>query len=95
MRIWGERPRVEGIQGSNKNVGRVNSVPHIENKKDEVSISDRAKDYQIVMKALKNIPDIRNDKVDEIVKRYDSSTYNVNGNIVADKIIKSVIDKRV
>jgi len=38
-------------------------------KKDVVSISNQAKDFQTAMKALKEIPDIRKDKVEELARK--------------------------
>jgi len=42
-------------------------------KKDVVSISNQAKDFQTAMKALKEIPDIRKDKVEELARKIESA----------------------
>ena len=47
------------------------------------------------MKHLKDIPDIRKDKVEEIAKKLHSGNYDINGNEVADKIIKSIFDTKI
>ena len=38
-------------------------------KRDELSISGAAKDYSVVMKALQQVPDVRQDKINEITQR--------------------------
>ncbi|NLW22202.1 MAG: flagellar biosynthesis anti-sigma factor FlgM [Tissierellia bacterium] len=64
--------------------------------KDEVELSEKAKDYQIGMKKLKEIPDIREDKVERIKKQIKSGTYNVKGQEIAEKILENILlDKRI
>jgi negative regulator of flagellin synthesis FlgM len=95
MKIWGEVPKVSGIYDTNKSVKRAEGSGSIASKKDVVSISGPAKDYQTVIKALKDVPDIRTDKVDELSDKYDAGSYDINGNDTADKILKSMIDSRM
>ncbi|MCX7841762.1 MAG: flagellar biosynthesis anti-sigma factor FlgM [Clostridia bacterium] len=95
MKIWGEIPKVLGIYDKQKNTGKVDKTAAAASKKDLLSISSQAKDYQTVMKALKEVPDIRQDKVSELSGRYESGGYNAKGTDIADKIIKSVLDKKV
>jgi len=94
MKIWGGPPKVVGAYNNQKVTEKVHKTPNTVSKKDIVSISSDAKDYQTVMKALKDIPDIRKEKVEELLKKYESGNYNVSGSEVADKIIKSIIDMR-
>ena len=47
------------------------------------------------MKHLKDIPDTRLDKVEEYSKKISSGNYDVKGRDIADKIIKSIFDKKV
>lgn len=95
MKIWGEIPKVLGIYDKQKNLNKIDKTAGTASKKDIVSISSQAKDYQTVMKALRDVPDVRQDKVNELVDKYQSGNYDVNGKDIADKIIKSVLDKRV
>lgn len=55
--------------------------------KDEVQLSTQAKDYQYAFKALKEVPDVRQDKVDSIKEAINSGTYNVNATQVCEKIM--------
>jgi negative regulator of flagellin synthesis FlgM len=63
--------------------------------KDQVEISRMGKDYQIAKQAVANTPDIRQDKVDEIKKRLESGTYNMNAEEVASKLVDSYFDNSI
>jgi negative regulator of flagellin synthesis FlgM len=93
MRINGDVSKISGIYSKNKNVGKVDKTESPSAKKDILSISNQAKDFQTALRALKDIPDIRQDKVKSIQKKFDSGEYNVNGNDLADKLIDSMINK--
>ncbi len=56
-------------------------------KKDEVALSSTAKDFQSVYKALANVPDIRQDKVDTLKQQIASGSYNVEAKEVAEIIL--------
>ncbi len=94
MKIWGDLPKIFGIDGKQKAVNKIQKTTAA-SKKDVVSISGQAKDLQVALKALKDVPDIRKDKVDILAEKYGSGTYNVSGRDVADSIIRSVLDKKV
>ena len=94
MRIWGEHPKVQSTYGKQgKNTSAVSETKS-SMKKDDITISSFAKEYQIVMKKLKDVPDVRAEKVNEILNKINSNTYDVSGKDVADKIIRSVFDKK-
>lgn len=94
MRISGEIPKISGVYEKQKNIGRVDSSSAVSSKKDIVSISNQAKDFQTVQRALRDIPDVRQDKINELTSRYESGQYNVGGTDVAENIVKSVFDKK-
>lgn len=95
MKIWGNIPKVFGVSNQQKKINNLNKTKSLKGKKDVVSISDRARDFQTVMKALKNNPDMRRDKVSKLADRYDSGNYTVDGKDTADKIIKSILDRKI
>jgi len=79
----------------NKNVKEASRV---NGKRDQLSVSQKAKDYQIVLKgikALNDIPDIREAKVNEIKEKMDKGIYDVDGKDIAEKILSSHFDKRI
>ena len=57
--------------------------------KDAVSISSDAKYLNIALKALKNIPDVREDKVKELTEKIESGTYHIDSRKIAEKILNS------
>ena len=83
------------INNKHKKANSASEVADIKSKKDVVAISSTAKDYQVAMKHLKDIPDTRLDKVEEYSKKISSGNYDVKGRDIADKIIKSIFDKKV
>ncbi len=95
MKIWGDIPRVSGVYDKQKNVNRVDKTSGVSSKKDVISISNQAKDFQTVMKAARDVPDIRTDIVNDLSVKYESGKYDVNGNEIADKVLKSIIDQKV
>ena len=75
---------------------KIDNTENIKEPKDKLQLSEKAKEFQIAMKAFKNLPEVRKDLVNELKNKIQQGTYNVTGEEVADKIIKSVIiDKKV
>ena len=66
---------------------RTERISRAEEKKDMVALSNTAKDYQSVRKALSGVPDIRNEKVNFIKSKIDTNTYDVKASDVANKIL--------
>ena len=58
---------------------------------DKISISDSAKETSTLIKSVKNSPDVREDKVNEMKMKIDSGAYDVSGKMVAEKIVGSAI----
>lgn len=94
MRIPGEIPKITGIYDKQKNLNRIDKTYEIASKKDVVSISNQAKDFQTIFKALKEIPDIRQDKINEFSEKYRSGNYDIDGKDIAEKVVRSVFDKK-
>lgn len=81
---------------NNKATEKVNNTKGVEKPKDELQLSNRAKEYQIAMKAFKNLPEVREDLVKDLKGQIKQGKYNVTGEEIADKIIDSVIiDKKI
>ncbi len=94
MRIPGDLSKITGVYGAQKNAGRIEKTGSVASRKDMLSISNEAKDFQTVYRALKDVPDIRQSKVDELMGRFENGSYNVTGRDVADKVIHTVFDKK-
>ncbi len=91
MKIWGENPKVFGVYNQNNKVGSVNINDVVSTRMDEYKISSHAKDYQTAMQALRNIPDIRSGKVQEISHRIETGKYKVRSIDISDKIINKML----
>jgi len=94
VKIPGDIPRIPGVYNKQGSTGKISRVSAASSKKDVVSISNQAKDYQTVMKALRDIPDIRQNKINDLLERYQSGNYDVSGKDIADKIVRSIMDKK-
>ena len=65
-------------------------------KKDEVKLSNKAMEYQIAVNSLKDVPEIRKDKVDKIKEEISTGTYKVDGKKIVEKMMEDTnFDKRV
>lgn len=78
--------KVLNAYNKNTNTKKVKESNRL-SKKDEFSISKEAKEIQRAMKAAKNSPDIRKEKIQEIRERINSGNYNVDAKKIAEKMI--------
>jgi len=87
MRITGNVGNVTGVYTNDKRISRVENVNTISPAKDDVKISSVGKDFTIAMNALREVPDIRMDRVNELSAKIESGEYNVSGDDIASKIL--------
>lgn len=79
-------------QEVNKGHSKTNKV----SKNDELSLSSTARDYQFALNVIKNVPDIRQEKVDAIKEQIRTGTYVINADKIVEKILENVnFDKKV
>jgi negative regulator of flagellin synthesis FlgM len=95
MKIWGNIPKVSGVYGNSGKINQPARVGEVTAKRDEFSISGTAKDFTSVMRILKEIPDIRQDRVNEIKQKIESGQYSVRASDVAGKIVQSLETKKI
>ena len=92
MRIGDGLPQVTGIYTNDKRVSRVESLNNVGNIKDNVKISEVGKDYAVAQKALKDVPDVRQNKIDDVLARMEKGEYqNVKSEDIASKIIGGIL----
>lgn len=94
MKITGDVFNVSKVYDKQKTVGKVDKASAVAPKKDVISISSNAMDFQTVSKALRDVPDIRQSKVDEYAETYSAGNYDVNGREIVEKIGRTIIDKK-
>jgi negative regulator of flagellin synthesis FlgM len=79
---------VTSVYNSQKSV--TSKAKRTADKKDELLISSEAKDIQLAYKLVKQVPDIRKEKVDHLKNQIQTGTYNVNLEEIVDKMINSI-----
>lgn len=63
---------------------------------DQLKISENAVEFQYGLQKLKNVEDIRMDKVETIKAQIQAGTYNVDGKQIAEKMLDSIsFDKKM
>lgn len=63
---------------------------------DDIKISERAMDFQFALQKIKNVEEVRVDKVENIKKQIQTGTYEIDGRKIADKIFESInFDKKI
>jgi negative regulator of flagellin synthesis FlgM len=60
---------------------------------EKVDLSTRSKDLLQIKKTVSQLPEIREDKIQELKTQVEQGTYNINGDKIAEKMIgESLID---
>lgn len=78
-----------------QSISKVKKGQKVSQKQDEVKISDAGRDILFVREAVKSTPDIRENKVNDIIARMESGTYDVGAKEVANKIVDKYFDKSI
>ncbi|MDD4602027.1 MAG: flagellar biosynthesis anti-sigma factor FlgM [Negativicutes bacterium] len=64
-------------------------------KQDEVILSSEAKEFGQILQSIKKLPDVREDKVNEISKKLDSGNYTIEAKDIAEQMIARVLADRI
>ena len=82
---------IQSIQGAmkayKKNTEKVESTEKTKFSEDKIEISESSKDFQVAMNALKKLPDIREDKVNELKEEISKGTYKPSPQDIAKKMM--------
>lgn len=71
---------------------KTNKMPE---ERDQLKISNEAIEFQHGLKKLKNLDEIRREKVDAIKAQIQAGTYEIDGNKIAEKMVESIyFDKK-
>jgi len=76
-----------------KAVERTEKVEPAAMARDKIEISDEARDFQTAMKAFKELPDVRQDKIEELKSQVESGQYKPSAEAVVDKILEAIKGK--
>ena len=97
MKIHGQNP-IEGkdlynkVQDLNKKQEAVDKdgAEKTSINKDKITLSEQAKGINELKALIEKLPDIRNDKVEQIKKAIDAGDYNIDSLKVAEKILEEI-----
>ncbi len=78
-----------------QNISKVKNVKEVTAKQDEVEISKVGRDISVAREAVNKTPDIRLDKVNNIIERMGSGAYNIDAKEVANKIVDKYFDETI
>lgn len=78
-----------------QNISKVKNVKEVTVKQDEVEISKVGRDISVAREAVNKTPDIRLDKVNNIIERMGSGAYNIDAKEVANKIVDKYFDETI
>jgi len=89
MRISDSVQQVASIYTKENKVSRVETPNKVSGVQDNIKISETGKDYALVQKALRDVPDIRQDKVDAVMSKMNKGEYSVTGNDITNKLLEN------
>lgn len=67
----------------------------VSSRSDQFQMSQTGKDYQIAKQAVSSVPDVREDRVNDIKNRIATGTYNISSKEVADKLAENYFNKTI
>ena len=71
----------------NKNTKNDKKIEKTIKNNDSFTVSDKARDFQAVLKAVSSSPDNREDKVNNILNKIQEGSYNVSSEDIAKKLL--------
>ncbi|MDR7856925.1 flagellar biosynthesis anti-sigma factor FlgM [Tissierella sp.] len=85
------------FQVYNKNAGVKNvKSDKASQEKDQIKISERAVEFQFALQKIKDVEEIRMDKVEFIKNQIETGTYEIDGQKIAEKMLESInFDKKI
>ncbi|MEJ8552650.1 flagellar biosynthesis anti-sigma factor FlgM [Tepidibacter sp. Z1-5] len=91
--------KINGVNNIQKvmNAYKTNKTQNVNKlslKEDKIEISQKGKEYKFAMDSLKNVEDIRQDKVNDIKIRIENGTYTIDKDKLAKSMIKEDLNWR-
>ena len=78
--------KILNIYANQSNVSKTTKTDKTK-KTDQLNISSTGRDFQIAMDEIKNQPEVRTEKVDELRNQIKAGTYNVDAKSIAEKML--------
>lgn len=87
--------KILNIYKNQGNISKTNKSDKT-NRRDELNISNEAHEFQLAMKSVKEQPEIREKKVEELKRQIKAGTYKVDAKKIAEKMMNDAnIYKRI
>jgi len=87
MKIFNNMNVQKAMKTYAKPVNKTEKATGIKVSKDKIEISDVAREVQVATRALKNLPDLREDLVKELKAAIEDGTYKPSSEDIAKKIL--------
>lgn len=78
------------MKSYNKTTTKVKKQDKVSLSTDKIEISDAAKEYQVAMQAFKQLPEVREDLVNEIKGQIKDGSYKPSSEDIAKKLLASL-----
>lgn len=75
---------IENVQAANRTNQVPKKTPNVET--DKVAVSDKVQVYQALLQKVKEIPSIRQDRVQSVTEQIERGEFKVDGQKVAEKL---------
>lgn len=85
------------FQVYNKNVGvKKIKTENLAKEADQIKLSEKAIEFQFALQKIKDVEEMRMGKVEAVKSQIKAGTYEINGNKIAEKILKDIsFDKKI
>lgn len=93
MKVFNNPQVNQVLKTYQKQVNRTEKTEPAAMARDKIEISDEARDFQTAMKAFKELPDVRQAKIDEVKDQVQSGQYKPSAEAVVDKILEMIKSK--
>ncbi|OLN33532.1 flagellar biosynthesis anti-sigma factor FlgM [Desulfosporosinus metallidurans] len=77
---------IGGVQAANR-LSQVEKKPISISESDKVAVSEKAQVYQALLQKVKEIPDVREEKVRTLSAQIERGEFQVDGQKIADKLL--------
>lgn len=85
------------FQVYNKNAGvKKAKTDKMTKETDQIKISERAIEFQFALQKIKDVEEIRMEKVEDIKNKIKAGTYEIDGEKIAEKMLEEInFDKKI
>lgn len=78
---------VGSIQATNRVISADKKAATLGHEQDVVKVSDKAQIYQSLLQKVKEIPEVREDRIREVTERINKGEFKVDAKTIADKML--------